>query len=148
MYILWLQRKKNVLWTLTGMLRVVLNRPVKIFCAHFGHIYIFYDVLFRFFHVRCLNILKFVHRYNFWDRQKCWCILTDMLFSRSILTIFDRPFYIARDPGPVSARMIPNVWMMSTKHHILYKEFLVKPNWVKIRQIQGGQYCPPPWTWR
>ena len=41
------------------MLRGVSNRPVKIFCAYFGHIYIFYDVLLRFFHVRCLNILKF-----------------------------------------------------------------------------------------
>ena len=28
-------------------------------------------------------------------------------------------------------------------NHILYKKFLVKPNWVKIRQILGGQYCPP-----
>ena len=91
------------------MLRGVSNRPVKIFCAYFGHIYIFYDVLLRFFHVRCLNILKFGDRYDFWDRKFFLCILTDMLFSRSILTIFDRPFYIARDRAPVSARMIPNV---------------------------------------
>ena len=97
-------------------LRGVLNRPVKIFCTYSGHIYIFYDVLFRFFHVRCLNILKFGHRFHFWDRKKIWCILTNMLFSRSILTIFDRPFYIARDCAPVTARMIPNVWMKSTKH--------------------------------
>ena len=48
MYILWLQRKIIVLWTLTGLLRGVLNRPVKIFCTDFAH---FYDVLFRFYHV-------------------------------------------------------------------------------------------------
>ena len=150
MYILWLQRKQIVLWILTGLLRGVLNWPVKIFCTYFGHIYIFYDVLFQFFHVMCLNILKFGHRYNFWDRKKFWCTLTDMLFSGSILTIFDWPFYIARDRAPVSARMIPNVWVRSTKHieYILYKKFLVKPNWVKIRQILRGQYSPPPWTWR
>ena len=93
MYLLWLQRRRKiVMWTLTGLLRGVLNRPVKIFRAYFVHIYIFYDVLFRFYHVRCLNILKFGHRFYFWDRKKIWCILTDMLFSRSILTIFDRTF--------------------------------------------------------
>ena len=107
---------KIVIWTLTGLLRGVLNWLVKIFCAYFGHIYIFYDVLFRFYHVRCLNILKFGHWFNFLDRKFFWCILTDLLFSRSILTIFDRPFYIARDRAPVSARMIPNVCMRSTKH--------------------------------
>ena len=80
--------------------RGMLNRPVKIFCAYFGHIYFFYDIIL--IHVRCLNILKFDHR------KKIWCILTDMLLSRSILTIFDRPFYIPRDRAPVSARMIPN----------------------------------------
>ena len=73
------------------------------------HMYIFYDVSFRFYHVRCLNILQFGHRFHFWCRKKNCCILTDMLFSRSILTIFDQPFYIARDRAPVSARMIPNV---------------------------------------
>ena len=42
-------------------MRGFLNRPVKIFCANFGKIYNFYDVLFRFYHVRSLNILKFGH---------------------------------------------------------------------------------------
>ena len=45
-------KKKNVMLNLTGLLRGVLNRPVKIFCTYFGHIYIFNDVLFRFYHVR------------------------------------------------------------------------------------------------
>ena len=36
-------------------------------------------------------------------------VLTGLLFSSSILTIFDRPFYIARDHAPVSVHMIPNV---------------------------------------
>ena len=77
-------------------------------CAYFGH-YLFIMMYFRFFHVRCLNSLEFVHRLNFWDRKKIVGIWTDVLFSRSILTIFDRPFYIARDRTPVSACMIPNV---------------------------------------
>ena len=124
------------------MLRGVSNRPVKIFCAYFGHIYIFYGVLLRFFHVRCLNILKFGNRYNFWDTKKCWCILTDLLFSCSILTIFDRPFYArAHD-----SKCLNDVYEAYKNNHILYKKFLVKSNWVKIRQILGGQYWPPPWT--
>ena len=47
--------------TLTSLLRGVLNGPVKIFCAVFWHIYIFYDAFFRFYRVRYLNILKFGH---------------------------------------------------------------------------------------
>ena len=93
----------------------------------------------------CLNLLNFGYRFHVWDRKKYRCSLTSLLFSRSILTIFDLLFYIARDRAPVSTRMIPNVRMRSTKHtinHILFKKFLVKPNWVKVRQSLGGQYCP------
>ena len=57
----------------------------------------FYDVSFRVYHIRCLNIFKFGHIYHFWDKKQFWRILTDVLFSRSILTIFDRPFYVAHD---------------------------------------------------
>ena len=60
-------------------------------------------------------MLKFGHRFYFWDRKNILCTLTDVFFSSGILTIFDRPFYIARDSAPVSARMIPNVLMRSTK---------------------------------
>ena len=31
--------------------------------------HILYDVLFRFYHVRCLNILKFGHIFNYWDSK-------------------------------------------------------------------------------
>ena len=142
------------MWTLAGLLRGLLNWPVKIFCAYFGHIYVFYDVLLRLYHVRCLNLLKFGHRLNFWDRNKFWCILTDMVFSSSILTIFDRPFYIACDRDPFSARAWFQMfeWGLVYKayriNHIFYKKFLLNPDRVKIRQILGWQYCPPPWTWR
>ena len=153
MYIFWLQRKKNVIWTLTGLLREVLNWPVKIFCAYFGHIYIFYDVLLRFFHVRCLNIHKFGNRYNFWDRKK-------------ILVHFDRHVIFAQYFDHIWPAILYRAWSCAGQrahdskclndfyeayriNHILYKKFLVKPNWVKIRKILGGgQYCPPPWTWR
>ena len=27
---------------------------------------------------------------------------------------------------------------------MLYKKFLVKPNWVRVRQIIGGNIAPPP----
>ena len=57
-------------------------------------IFIFYDELFRFYHVSCLNILKFGHRFYFWNRKIFWCTLTGVLFSSGILTIFDRPFYV------------------------------------------------------
>ena len=29
-------------------------------------------------------------------------------------------------------------------NHISYKKFWDNPNWVKIRQILRGQFCPPP----
>ena len=84
MYILWLQIKQILMLTLTGLLRGVLNRPVKILCANFRHIYIFYDVLFWFYHIRCLNILQFGRRFYFWDRKKISCTLIGVLFSNSI----------------------------------------------------------------
>ena len=118
-YTLISKKETIVLWTLTSMLRGVSNRPVKIFCAYFRHIYIFYGVLLPFFHVRCLNILKFGNRYKF------WCILTDMLFSRSNLT--------GHFISPVIVRRSARAWFQMFE-------------W--IRQILGGQYCPPPWTWR
>ena len=111
MYILWLQRKKHLMWTITVLLRGVLNRPVKIFCANIH----FYCVLFRFYHVRCLNMLQFGHRFRFWDRKNVWWTLFGVLFLIWILNIFDRPFYIARDRAQVNTRMIPNIWMRSTK---------------------------------
>ena len=58
-------KKKIVIWTLTGLLRGVLNWRVKIFSAYFGNIYILYDVLFWFCHVRCLYIHKFGHIFHF-----------------------------------------------------------------------------------
>ena len=69
LYILWLKEEEKIMCTLTSLLSGVLNRPVKIFCANFGQIYIFYDVLFGFYHIRCLDILRFGHRFYFWDRK-------------------------------------------------------------------------------
>ena len=52
----------------------------------------FYDVLFRFYHVRGLNIHKFGHGFYFWDKKKCWCTLTSVLFASSIFTSFTGHF--------------------------------------------------------
>ena len=96
---------KIVIWNLTGLTWGVLNRPVKIFCAYFGHIHIFYNVLFHFYHVRCLNILKFGHRLNF-DQ----CVIFAQYFDHIWLAIL----YRARSCASQCA-LDPNVWMMSTK---------------------------------
>ena len=48
-------------------------------CIYFGHIYIFYDVLFRFYHARCLIILKFGHKFFWGDRKKCF-LLSVLIF--------------------------------------------------------------------
>ena len=65
----WLQRKKIAMLTLDGLLKCVSNRQVKIFCAYFGHIYIYYDVLFWIYHIRCLNILEFGQRFHLFDKK-------------------------------------------------------------------------------
>ena len=155
MYILWLQRKKIVMWILTGLLRGVLNRPVKIFCAYFGHIYILYDVLFRFYHVRCLNILKFGHRFHFWDRKNVDALWPTCYF-RAVFWPYLTGHFISRVIVCWSARAWFQMFEKTYRiNHILYKKFLVNPNWVKIRQILGGNIAPPPgpdvnlkaWTW-
>ena len=136
-YTLTSKKKTNFMWTLTGLLRGVLIRPVKICCANFGKMYYFNFIM--------------CHRFYFRDRKKYWCTLTGVFFSSDIFTIFNRPFYIARDRAPVSARMIHKCLIEVYKgyiiNHISHKLFFIKPNWVKRRQILGGQYCPPPWTW-
>ena len=111
-------------------------------------IFSFYDVLFRFYHFRCLNILKFGHLFHFWCRKKIWCILTDMLFFAQY---FDHILYRAWSRAghrEHDSKCLNEVYKAYRMNHIIYKQFLVKPNWVKVRQILGGQYCPPPWTWR
>ena len=108
------KQTKNVMCTLTGVLRGVSNWPVKIFCAYFGHFYIFFGVLFIYNHVRCLNILNFGQWFHFWGQKKIWTTLTGVLFWSDILAIFNRAFYISRERAPVGVRTILNVWMKST----------------------------------
>ena len=141
-------KKKIVTWTLTGLLRGVLNRPVKIFCTYFGHIYIFYVVLFRFYHVRCLNILKFGHIFHFRRRKNVGAFWLTCYF-RAVFW----PYLTGHFISCVIARRSARAWLKMFEwglqriygiNTILYKKFLVKPNWVKIRQILGVQYRPPP----
>ena len=95
--------------------RGVKSAGQDILCILWTYLHLLWCII-SILYLRCLNILQFGHRFQFLARTKFWGILTDVLFSRSILTIFDRPFYIARNRAPVSSRMIPNVWMRSTKH--------------------------------
>ena len=137
------------MWTLTGLLRGMLNRPVKIFWAYFGHIYIFCDVLFWFKHVRCLNRLKFGHRFNFWDRNffgALWAVRC-VIFQRHFDHIWPAILYRTRSRTGQRAhdsKCLNEVYKAYVIIHISNKKFLVKLNWVKIRQILEGQYCPPP----
>ena len=158
MYILGLQGTKIVMWTLTGLLRGVLNRPVKICCAYFGHIYIFYDVLFRFYHVRCLNILKFGRKFHFWDRKNLMHFDRHIIFSQYFDHIWPAILYRAWSCAGQCAhdsKCLNEVYRAYRIDYILYKTFLVNPKWVKIRQILGGNIAPPPgpdvnlkaWTW-
>ena len=86
MYILWLQTK-NVMRSLTGVLRWVSNRPGKICSAYFVHIYIFSSEFYLYYHFRCLNILNFYHWLHFWCKKKNWSILTAVLFWSNILAM-------------------------------------------------------------
>ena len=150
MYILWLQRKK-----LTGLLRGALNRPVKILCTYFGHIYIFYDVLLRFYHVRCLNILKFGKGLKFlvqikmlvhFDQHVIFAQYFDSIWPAILYRVWSRAGQRAHD-----IKCLNEVCKAYRINHILYKKFLVKPYWVKIRQILGTPPGPDvnlkAWTW-
>ena len=132
------------MWTLTGLLRGILNRPVKIFCVVYFVVYILdiftfsYDVLFRFYIVRCLNILNFGHRFHFWDR-KIFAQYFDHIWPAILYHAWSRAGQRAYD-----CKCLNEVYKAYRINHILYKKFLVKLIWFKIRQILGGQYCPPP----
>ena len=136
-------KKKIVMWTLTNLLGGVLNRPVKIFCAHFGYIYIFYDVLFGFYHFRCLNILKFGHRILFCDRKFFGAFWLSCFFAQYFYHIWPAILYCKRSCAGQrvhDSKCLNEVYKAYIINHILHKKLLVKPNWVKIRQTLGGQY--------
>ena len=113
MYIL--QTKKIVICTLTGVLRGVLNLPVKIFCAYFGHIYIFSEYYSYF-------IMLGIEIYLIWVTDLIFGVQKKLkhfdccLISERYLAMFYRSFYISRERAPVNVRTILNVWMRSTKH--------------------------------
>ena len=125
-----------------------LNQPAKIFCAYFGHIYIFIWCIISICSCRCLNILKFGHRFHFWDKKfgctvmVCyfWAVfcpyLTNNFISHVIVLRSARAWFQMFEWG------LQSIYI----NHKSYKKFMVKPNWVKIWQILWGQYCPP-WAW-
>ena len=84
-------KKKNIMGTIMGLLRGALNWPVKIvFCKFWIYLHL-HDVLFRYYHVRCLNILKFGPRFYFWGRKKFCaldqCIIFEWYFDHISPTI-------------------------------------------------------------
>ena len=106
MYILWLQTKKIDICTLTGLLGGVSNSPVKLFCAYFGHIYIFLSII-HILSYWCLNILNFGHWYNFWGKKKnlntdfClisyeifWPCFTSHFITRTQVSIYNKSYFI------------------------------------------------------
>ena len=97
MYILWLHRKKRNVNPYRLAERGVKSAGQDILCIFWTYLH-FYDVLFRFYHVRCLNMLELSHRFNFWDRNffgafwptcyfcaKFWPYLTGHFISCAIL---------------------------------------------------------------
>ena len=154
-----LKEKNIVLWTLTGMLRGVSNRPSSYFFLHILDIFTFFLCIITIFHVRSINILTFGHRYNFWDRKIILVHFDQhVIFTQYFDHIWPAILYRAWSCAGQHAhdsKCLNDVYKAYRINLILYKKFLVKPNWVKIRQILGGQNCPPPgpdvnlkaWTW-
>ena len=85
------------------------------------------------------NILKFGHRPNFGTEKMLVHIDRHVIFALYFDHIWQAILYRAWS----CAGHVYDVYKAYRINHILYKKFLVKPTWVKIRQILGGQYCPP-----
>ena len=112
--------KKNVTCTLTGVLRGVSNWTVKICCSYFGHIYIFFWVLFIFYHVRCLNIL--LSLISFCGQKLIWSTLTVVLFRSHVLPVI---LYLARaraDQHAHYSKCLNEVYIAYIINHISYNK--------------------------
>ena len=139
MYIFWLQRKKIVLWTLTSMLRGVSNRPVKIFCAYFGHIYIFLWCITSILSCKVSKYTKIWSADLIFGIEKIWRNFDrHVIFTQNFDHTWPAILYRAQSCAGQRAhdsKCLNEVYKAYITNHILYKKILVKPNWVEIRQI-------------
>ena len=71
------------------------------------------------------------------------CLISERNFGHVLPVIL----YLARARAGQQAhysKCLNEVYIAYIINHISYKKLYDNPNWVKIRQILGGQYCPPP----